>query len=99
MSLQEIQEALDRHVLLYMMEAQNSTFSRDGCAFHLNSFVEMPWITKEMARAICRSLTDRGFAFYMRGLFTEDGDPAGAGYGITDAGAEYLSNLDIVEAG
>lgn len=92
-SLPEIQVALDRHVLQYMAEMHNSVFPRDGYAFHLSCFVALPWITKDMARAVCRSLTDRGFAFYMRGLFTEDGDPAGAGYGITDAGIAYPASI------
>lgn len=93
MTLSEIQRALDRHILQYMEEGRPSSYDRHSFAFGLNCFVEEPEITKDMARAVCRSLTDRGYAFYMRGLFTEDGEVAGAGYGITDKGAEYLRTL------
>jgi hypothetical protein len=93
MTLSEIQRALDRRILQYMEECRPSSYDRHGFAFQLNCFVQEPEITKDMARAVCRSLTDRGYAFYMSGLFTEDGEVAGAGYGITDKGAEYLKTL------
>ena len=37
-------------------------------------------------RRAVRALARRGLAEYLRGLTTEDGDFAGAGYRITDAG-------------
>lgn len=87
----EVQRFLDRHVLQYM-EEMRSGWGRGEVAFGLRCFTN-DWITKDMARAICRSLTDRGYAFYMRGLWTEEGMPGGAGYGITDRGAVYLAEL------
>lgn len=93
MTYHQLQRALDRHVLQIMEECRDRSYGRHGFAFGLQWFVDDPWITKEMARAICRSLTDRGFAFYMRGLFDFDGRPQGAGYGITDKGAAYLDEL------
>jgi hypothetical protein len=83
---------LDRHILQKMEECRDRGYARSEYAFPLNFFVNQ-WITKDMARVVCRSLTDRGYAFYMRGLWSEDGHPAGAGYGITDKGAEYLKTL------
>ncbi|MBR9766471.1 MAG: hypothetical protein GYB53_23880 [Rhodobacteraceae bacterium] len=86
-----VQAFLDRHVLQYMHD--NSGGRGYGFfAFHLRCFVN-DWITKDMARAICRSLTDRGYARYERGLWNEDGETAGAGYRITEAGREYLAQL------
>lgn len=93
MTLHQLQRALDRHVLQIMEECRDRSYGRHEYAFPLRCFADDPWITKEMARAICRSLTDRGFAFYMRGLFDDDGNPGGAGYGITDKGAAYLGEL------
>lgn len=49
---------------------------------------------KEVVRAIVRGLTDKGLAQYGRGLSTEDGEVAGAGYAITGSG---LSLLRVVE--
>lgn len=92
MTYLEVQKFLDRHVLKYMDECHDGGYERHECAFHLSCFVN-DWITKGMARAICRSLTDRGYAFYTRGLWSDDGIPAGAGYGITEKGAQYLETL------
>ena len=92
MTYPEVQKFLDRHVLQYMDECRDGGYKRHEYAFHLQCFVN-EWITKDMARAICRSLTDRGYCFYMRGLWSEDGEPGGAGYGITNKGAAYLETL------
>ncbi len=90
--MEQAQRTLDRHVLQHMEECREWGYARHEYAFHLRCFVN-DWVTKEMARAICRSLTDRGYAFYMRGLWSDEGYPRGAGYGITDKGAEYLDTL------
>ena len=49
----------------------------------------LDWDRARIRRA-CRSLARKGLAEYMRGLWTEDGEMAGAGYGITKAGVERL---------
>lgn len=41
-------------------------------------------------RLACRSLKRKGLADFATGLVTEDGELAGAGYGITDYGLEIL---------
>ncbi len=52
----------------------------------LNSITDMTGIPRELCRAVIRGLIDKGLAQYHRGLWTEDGMPAGAGYRITDEG-------------
>ena len=47
-------------------------------------------LPRDYVRAACRSLTDQGRAHYRGGLFTEEGEVAGAGYAATRAGIEYL---------
>lgn len=42
---------------------------------------------KEIRRA-CRALKRKGLAEFYRGCWTEDGEPAGSGYGATVAGRE-----------
>jgi hypothetical protein len=37
-------------------------------------------------RTACRSLTDKGLATWAAGLWSDDGEPAGSGYGATLAG-------------
>ncbi len=82
-----VQAFLDRHVLQYMDECVPDDF----CCYLASLTNE--WITKDMARGIVRSLTDRGFCRYESGLFTEDGEVAGSGYGITRQGREHLRTL------
>lgn len=88
---QAVRAFLDRHVLQYCADHGAGT-DFDWLAFHLRCF-ENEWITKDMARAICRDLRDRGYMRFERGLFTEDGETAGSGYRITTAGREYLATL------
>jgi hypothetical protein len=47
-------------------------------------------IDKDMVIALLRELKRRGHADFFRGLFTEDGDVAGAGYAPTRAGLDAL---------
>lgn len=49
-------------------------------------------VDKEAARFACRRLRDKGLAIFKRGLFTEDGEVAGSGYALTDAGRAALSH-------
>ncbi len=43
-------------------------------------------LDRKTVRRNIRALARKGLAEYFRGLWTEDGDPAGAGYCITTAG-------------
>ena len=94
-----IRDGLDRIILRRMAEAcVVSRWHPPGYfAAHLRALT-CDVIDKDIARAICRSLTDRGLASYMRGLWTEDGEPAGAGYHMTWKGWRYLAALDDLEA-
>lgn len=47
-------------------------------------------IESKKVRLACRSLKRKGLADFATGLVTEDGDFAGAGYGITERGLELL---------
>lgn len=53
-----------------------------------------PLATRRAVRLACRSLARKGLAQYQRGLWREDGEMAGAGYGVTRAGAELVSTFD-----
>lgn len=88
----DVQRFLDRHILQHMVENNPGWLEVGECGFHLHCFTN-EWVTRDMARALCRSLTDRGYCRYMRGLFTEDDEVAGAGYAITPKGVAYLDEL------
>ena len=43
-----------------------------------------------LVRRTVRALARKGLAVYEKGLWTDDGTPAGAGYALTKAGEEML---------
>lgn len=45
-----------------------------------------------------RSLARKGFAEYARGLWTDDGTPAGSGYACTQSGRNALYVARVLEA-
>ena len=48
-------------------------------------------LSRDFVRAACRSLAAKGLAAYSSSLWTDDGDPAGSGYAVTDAGRAALA--------
>lgn len=57
---------------------------------HFSYVMEHTGFPRPVVRRICRHLARIGLAEYSRGLWSEDGTPAGAGYGITKAGRAAL---------
>lgn len=55
-------------------------------------------LSRDFVRAACRSLTDYKLAVYFSGLWTEDGEPAGSGYSITEDGASIAAMIAQAEA-
>ena len=53
---------------------------------------------RSTVRRHVRALARKGFATYHRGLWTEDGEPAGAGYCITKTGIEVVEALESPKA-
>ena len=65
----------------------------DYCGFCYSSFARIAdncLLDVRQVRRACRSLARKGLAEYKRGLWTEEGEPAGSGYGATKAGSEAL---------
>jgi hypothetical protein len=63
----------------------------DGGGFaHFSYVTERTGFPRKIVRRICRHLARQGMAKYSRGLWSEEGTPAGAGYGITDVGRRAL---------
>lgn len=50
-------------------------------------------ITRNELRRACRSLARKGLAGYCKGLMTEEGEMAGAGYAVTREGRETLARF------
>jgi len=85
-----ILEALEDQVLGAMMQGPHFDGEPTATAFSFRCLEERAGLPREIVRALCRQLTDDGLACYARGLWTEDGEPFGAGYGITRKGIERL---------
>lgn len=69
--------------------------TRSGYDFYCLTFRDVMSISgiedRSKVRRICRSLARKGLAQYAKGLWNDDGEPAGAGYHITKAGQAVVS--------
>lgn len=51
-------------------------------------------LTRSEVRRACRSLSRKGLASFSKGLWTDDGEPAGSGYGLSFAGVDLACTFD-----
>jgi hypothetical protein len=49
----------------------------------------------QLIRRTVRSLARKGLATYAKGLWTDDGEPAGAGYALTNTGQKLADELRL----
>lgn len=73
-------------VLMALPGTDDESFWGYNIYFGLQRIADRAGVDKETARFGCRRLRDKGLAVYSSGLFTEDGDVAGAGYSLTAKG-------------
>lgn len=64
---------------------------QQGYCLNFNTISKRSGLPRPYARIVTRRLARKGLAYYARGLWTEDGDMAGSGYGATDLGRTALS--------
>lgn len=80
------------------IEVLVSGFDRTGWEedryYNFNGLAKVTGLDRKKVRLACRSLTRKGLAQYMRGLWSDYG-PAGAGYGATEKAAAMLCPCDI----
>ena len=79
---------IERKVLMCLVEAGG----HEGfgyCSFKCIEQETQKLEIKEIRRA-CRSLARKGLVVYGKGLWTEDGEPAGSGYAATTAGEKFI---------
>jgi hypothetical protein len=53
-------------------------------------------LPRHHVRRAVRGLARKGFAKYARGLWSDDGRPAGSGYALTDAGLAFVDAIEAV---
>ena len=58
----------------------------DFCYMNFDGIARNAQVERSKVRRAVRSLARKGYASYLSGLWTEDGEPAGSGYCITETG-------------
>lgn len=56
-------------------------------------------LERNIVRRCCRSLARKGLTSFERGLWSEGGEPAGSGYGLTREGHSLAAERDKMRAG
>ena len=74
---------LERAVLAVLIDVAERTPETNFVGFQ--KVARETGIGRELVRAILRQLRDKGLAVYYAGLWSEDGEPRGAGYAATAA--------------
>jgi hypothetical protein len=69
-------------------------FGYDAPYFPFGPLMRATGLTRKEVRRACRSLTRKGLAQFGRGLWDDDGHPAGSGYAATFAGAELAEGRE-----
>jgi hypothetical protein len=77
------------HALVFDYLAQNT--SRET-AMPFAPIMAATGLPRARVRFICRHLARKGLLQFCRALWTEDGEPRGSGYGLTDAGWNQFWN-------
>jgi len=62
------------------------------CYFNFRSLTGPTKLNRREVRLACRSLKRKGLAEFGRGLWSEDGEPAGSGYRASKAGADLIES-------
>ena len=76
-------------VLAYLVDELGTLWDEKAFTGFAN-IVQSTGLELKVVRRSCRSLRRKGLAEFMRGLFNEDGEVAGAGYSNTEAGVAFL---------
>jgi hypothetical protein len=63
----------------------------DYCYRSFASISRDTGLDRKAVRRACRFLARKGLAVYGRGLWTDEGEPAGSGYAATKQAAEQIS--------
>jgi hypothetical protein len=79
----------ERKVLAFLAENGSEYFCYMGFA----AIVADTKLDRKQVRRACRSLARKGLAKFSSGLWTEDGEPAGSGYGVTKDGVQMSQSL------
>lgn len=88
MKLTEAQQR-ERRILSVMAEAGD-----DYGYFGFDVLSRQTQIARRQVRLDVRRMARKGLALFGKGLWTDEGEPAGSGYAITPAGRAWLADKD-----
>lgn len=80
----------ERKVLRFLV----SEFSDEYGFYSFAGITAVTRLDRRRVRLACRSLTRKGLLRFGRGLWSDDGEPRGSGYGATKAGAEFIGVIE-----
>jgi len=80
-----------------IMDALNQVHEPGWCR-NLHGLSEMTGLPRETLRGLIADMRADGLVEYEKGLWSEDGLPAGAGYCLSDVGRKCLSVIAEIEA-
>lgn len=91
-NMSKLRKMKRRKVLEVLDELAKGDWLEGSCYFGFKTISKASGLDRKEARRIVRHLARNNLAEYAKGLVTEDGELAGAGYRITEAGRERLKN-------
>lgn len=79
------------------LEAWAGTESDFGC-LSFRAVAQRSSVEPHNVRRVVRSLARKGVTEFHRGLWSDEGDPRGSGYGLTDLGRSMLAARERVSS-
>lgn len=80
-----------------LLKEFNACYEEDMCFLNFSRLAVATMLPRNRVRRFVRQLARKGLVVYGKGLWTEDGRPAGAGYACTKQG--HIVALIISESG
>ena len=74
-----------------VMEFLAEHAGHDECCWNFAGICEETGLERKVVRRACRSLARKGLAEFHKGLWNDDGKPAGAGYCASRSGCNAFS--------
>ena len=88
---------LERKALFALAGGVDGAWEGEHWCYPFKAIAEQGQIPTHLVRRTVRRLARKGFAEYRKGLWTEDGEPAGAGYCLSEAGATVVHAVHAIE--
>lgn len=82
----------DKKVLAVLARAYDD-YTQSHWAYGFDYMTRETGLDRKAVRLSCRRLARKGLLSYERGLWTEEGRPAGAGYACTKQGSEAWGSV------